>query len=342
MTTMVNKRENDAVLSVERLSVSYPIRGSGWRSGTSFAAVESVSLTLPAGETLGIVGESGCGKSSLARAILRLIPASAGRVSWSGRDLRDFSSVELRALRREMQVVFQDPFASLDPRMSMLESVAEPLAIFCRELAGAQRAREALQMLERVGLDASLANRYPHELSGGQCQRAAIARALVLQPKLLVCDEPVSSLDVSVQSHVLELLKHLQREMQLSMLFISHNLAVVRQVSQRVLVLYLGRVMEQAPRADLFERPLHPYTRALLDSVPLLDPERERARVLAPLRGEIPSPLNPPSGCVFRTRCPWAQPRCAEAVPPLESVDTGRQVACVRWRELDLAMRIAP
>lgn len=342
MTTLVNRRENDPVLSVERLSVSYSIRGSGWRSSTSFAALESVSLTLPAGETLGIVGESGCGKSSLARAILRLIPASAGRVSWSGRDLRDFSSVELRALRREMQVVFQDPFASLDPRMSMLESVAEPLAIFRRELTGAQRAREALQMLERVGLDASLANRYPHELSGGQCQRAAIARALVLQPKLLVCDEPVSSLDVSVQSQVLELLKHLQRQMQLSMLFISHNLAVVRQLSQRVLVLYLGRVMEQAPRADLFERPLHPYTRALLDSVPLLDPERERARVLAPLRGEIPSPLDPPSGCVFRTRCPWAQPRCAAAVPPLESVDAGRQVACVRWRELDLATRIAP
>ena len=341
MTAMVDKRENDAVLSVDRLSVSYPIRG-GRRSGTSIGAVESVSLTLRAGETLGIVGESGCGKSSLARAILRLIPASAGRVSWLGRDLRDFSSVELRGLRREMQVVFQDPFASLDPRMSMLESVTEPLAICRRELTGAQRAREALQMLERVGLDASLANRYPHELSGGQCQRAAIARALVLQPKLLVCDEPVSSLDVSVQSQVLELLKHLQRQMQLSMLFISHNLAVVRQLSQRVLVLYLGRVMEQAPCADLFERPLHPYTRALLDSVPILDPERERARELAPLRGEIPSPLNPPSGCVFRTRCPWAQARCAEAVPPLESADAGRQVACVRWRELDLATRIEP
>jgi oligopeptide transport system ATP-binding protein len=303
-------------------------------------AADAVTLDLRRGETLGIVGESGCGKSSLVRAILRLIPASAGRVSWLGRDVGDFSGVELRALRREMQIVFQDPFASLDPRMSLLGSVAEPLAIFRRELSGAQRSREALQMLERVGLDASLAHRYPHELSGGQCQRAAIARALVLKPKLLVCDEPVSSLDVSVQTQVLELLKRLQRQMRLSMLFISHNLAVVRQLSQRVLVLYLGRVMEQAPRADLFERPLHPYTRALLDSVPLLDPERERARVLAPLRGEIPSPLNPPSGCVFRTRCPWAQARCAEAVPPLESAGAGRQVACVRWRELDLTTRI--
>jgi oligopeptide transport system ATP-binding protein len=342
MTAVAGQRKNDAVLSVDRLSVHYPIRRSGWRPGTSLGAVQSVSLTLAAGETLGIVGESGCGKSSLARAILRLIPASAGRVSWLGRDLRDFSRSEWRTCRRQMQVVFQDPFASLDPRMSILESVAEPLGVFRRELTRAQRSREALQMLERVGFDASLANRYPHELSGGQCQRAAIARALVLQPKLLVCDEPVSSLDVSVQSQVLELLKHLQRQMQLSMLFISHNLAVVRQVSQRVLVLYLGRVMEQAPRADLFERPLHPYTRALLDSVPILDPERERARALAPLRGEIPSPLNPPSGCVFRTRCPWAQARCAEAVPPLDSADASREVACVRWRELDLATRIEP
>jgi oligopeptide transport system ATP-binding protein len=315
------------------------VRRDGWRRPASLAAVEAVSLTLAAGETLGIVGESGCGKSSLARAILRLIPASAGSVSWLGRDLHDLSTAELRALRREMQVVFQDPVASLDPRMSILESVAEPLAIFRGELSRAQRAQQALQMLGRVGLEASLANRYPHELSGGQCQRAAIARALVLQPKLLVCDEPVSSLDVSVQSQVLDLLKRLQKELYLGMLFISHNLAVIRQVSQRVLVLYLGRVMEMGPRAELFERPLHPYTRALLDSVPILDPVLERARSLLPLRGEIPSPLDPPSGCVFRTRCPWAEARCAEAVPPLESPGSQRQVACVRWRELDLARR---
>jgi oligopeptide transport system ATP-binding protein len=341
MTAVVDNG-SDTVLRVDRLSVRYPVRRSGWRPAANLGAVESVSLTLAAGETLGIVGESGCGKSSLVRAILRLIPASAGRVSWLGRDVGDFSGAELRTLRREMQIVFQDPLASLDPRMSILESVAEPLTIFRRELAGAQRSREALQMLERVGLDTSLAHRYPHELSGGQCQRAAIARSLILQPRLLVCDEPVSSLDVSVQSQVLELLKHLQRQMHVSMLFISHNLAVVRQVSQRVLVLYLGRVMELASRAELFERPLHPYTRALLDSVPILDPERERARALAPLRGEIPSPLNPPSGCVFRTRCPWAQARCAETVPPLDSPDAGRQVACVRWRELDLATKIEP
>lgn len=338
MTTAARKAsENQPLLEVESLSVRYPVSRGGWRRAASLGAVEAVSLTLEPGETLGIVGESGCGKSSLGRAILRLIPASAGRVSWLGRPMDELSEDELRGLRRQMQIVFQDPLASFDPRMRMIESVAEPLTTFRRELSSAQRAREALQMLERVGLGASLANRYPHELSGGQCQRAAIARALILQPKLLVCDEPVSSLDVPVQAQVLELLKRLQRELQLSMLFISHNLAVVRQISQRVLVLYLGRVMEMAPRSRLFERPLHPYTRALLDSVPILDPVRERARALAPLTGEIPSPLDPPSGCVFRTRCRWAEARCAAQVPPLESPDSQRQVACVRWRELDLA-----
>jgi oligopeptide transport system ATP-binding protein len=339
MSSTAGQSASGELLSVDRLSVRYPVRRDGWRRAVSLTAVEAVSLTLEAGETLGIVGESGSGKSSLARAILRLIPASAGTVSWLGRDLQQFSATELRAVRREIQIVFQDPVASLDPRMSVLDSVAEPLAIFRADLPRAARSQEALQMLRRVGLEASLANRYPHELSGGQCQRAAIARAVILQPKLLVCDEPVSSLDVSVQRQVLDLLKRLQQELHLGMLFISHNLAVIRQVSQRVLVLYLGRVMEMAPRTELFERPLHPYTRALLDSVPILDPVRERARSLVPLRGEIPSPLDPPSGCVFRTRCPWAQARCAEAVPALESPGSQRQVACVRWRELDLARR---
>ncbi|HSD75296.1 MAG TPA: oligopeptide/dipeptide ABC transporter ATP-binding protein [Steroidobacteraceae bacterium] len=343
MTSISSQHPDGApLLSVAELSVRYPVSRGSWRGAASIPAVEGISLTLKAGETLGIVGESGCGKSTLARAILRLIPASAGRVSWLGRELSGLTPVELRGLRRQMQIVFQDPLASLDPRMRIVDSVAEPLATFRSELASAQRAREALQMLERVGLGAALANRYPHELSGGQCQRVAIARALILQPKLLVCDEPVSSLDVSVQSQVLELLRRLQRELQLSMLFISHNLAVVRQLSQRVMVLYLGRVMEMAPRAELFERPLHPYTRALLDSVPVLDPERERARELPPLRGEIPSPLTPPSGCVFRTRCPWAEERCASAVPPLEQPDAHREVACVRWRELDLSREHRP
>ena len=327
------------LLVVEDLSVHYPVSRGSWRRAASLGAVEAVSLALAPGETLGIVGESGCGKSSLARAILRLIPASAGRVTWLGRSLGELSKEELRNLRRQMQIVFQDPLASFDPRMRVIESVSEPLTIFRSELSSAQRAHEALHMLERVGLGEQLAMRYPHELSGGQCQRAAIARALILKPKLLVCDEPVSSLDVTVQAQVLGLLKDLQSELQLSMLFISHNLAVVRQVSQRVMVLYLGRVMEVAPREMLFEKPLHPYTRALLDSVPILDPVRERARALAPLKGEIPSPREPPSGCVFRTRCAWAEARCAALVPVLERPDAQRQVACVRWQEIDLATR---
>lgn len=337
MNVRTNSTESIPLLGVNELSVRYPVSHGTFRRALSLQAVERVSLTLRAGETLGIVGESGSGKSSLCRAILRLIPASSGRVTWLGREMGALSAEELRATRREIQIVFQDPLASLDPRMSILETVAEPLTIFRRDLARGQRTHEVLQMLDRVGLGESLANRYPHELSGGQCQRAAIARALILRPKLLVCDEPVSSLDVSVQTQVLDLLRRLQREFELSMLFISHNLAVIRQISQRVLVLYLGRVMEMAPCAELFARPLHPYTRALLDSVPILDPVRERARPLVPVTGEVPSPLNPPSGCVFRTRCPWAEERCAATVPPFESPEPSRRVACVRWRELDLS-----
>jgi oligopeptide transport system ATP-binding protein len=342
MTASAGKPGEGVLLSVEDLSVRYPVNRGAWQRPALLRAVEAVSLTLQSGETLGIVGESGCGKSSLGRAILRLIPASAGRVCWLGRELAGLPAGELRALRREMQIVFQDPLASLDPRMSILASVAEPLTVFRTDLTRAKRSAEAMQMLERVGLDASFANRFPHELSGGQCQRAAIARALVLKPRLLVCDEPVSSLDVSIQGQVLDVLRRLQRELGLSMLFISHNLAVIRRISQRVLVLYLGRVMEVAPREQLFERPLHPYTRALLDSVPILDPLRERARALAPLRDELPSPLDPPSGCVFRTRCPFAEARCAVAIPPPESPAAQRQVACVRWRELDLGARSHP
>ncbi len=328
-------RDTRPLLRVDALGVRYAVSRGAFRGTESLRAVDAVSFELRAGETLGVVGESGCGKSSLGRAILGLIPASAGRVSWLGRPMHELAPDELRALRQQMQIVFQDPLASLDPRMTILASVAEPLAIFRPDLTRDGRAREALEMLERVGLDAPLANRYPHEFSGGQCQRAAIARALIVQPRLLVCDEPVSSLDVSVQAQVLSLLRRLQRELRLSMLFISHNLAVVRQVSQRVLVLYLGRVMELAARDDLFARPLHPYTRALLESIPVLDPARERERPRVPLRGEIPSPLHPPSGCVFRTRCPWAQARCADATPALESPSAQRQVACIRWRELD-------
>ena len=260
--------------------------------------------------------------------------ASAGNVTWLGRDLHRFSSAELRAARREMQIVFQDPVASLDPRMSVLDSVAEPLAIFRAELSRATRSQQALQMLARVGLETSLANRYPHALSGGQCQRAAIARALILQPKLLICDEPVSSLDVSVQSQVLDLLKRLQQELHLGMLFISHNLAVIRQVSQRVLVLYLGRVMEMADSLELYEKPLHPYTEALMSSVPRPDPRMKKDRII--MEGDVADPGNPPPGCLFHPRCRYAQDICKVEVPALRELKPDHFAACHFAETLDL------
>ena len=327
-------RDTEPLLAIRDLDVRYAIRRGVFGPTEELRAVAGVSFELRAGETLGIVGESGSGKSTMVRAILRLIRPSAGRVSWLGQSLAELPSSQLRALRREMQIVFQDPLASLDPRMTILDSVSEPLAIFRPELSAAERTREVRAMLERVGMSGEIVNRYPHQFSGGQCQRIAIARSLILKPSLLICDEPVSALDVSIQAQIVNLLMRLQREMNLSMLFISHNLAVVRHVSQRVLVLYLGRVMELAPREELYTRPRHPYTRALLESIPTPDPARERARQQASLRGEVPSPLTPPTGCVFRTRCPWTQPRCSNQVPPLESVSVNHQVACVRWREI--------
>jgi oligopeptide transport system ATP-binding protein len=327
--------EAEPLLAVRDLDVRYAIRRGAFSGAAELRAVAGVSFELRAGETLGIVGESGSGKSTLVRAILRLIRPSGGRVSWLGQSMAELPASQLRALRGEMQVVFQDPLASLDPRMTILETVAEPLVIFRRKLSRADRKREVLAMLEQVGLGGAVADRYPHEFSGGQCQRIAIARALILKPRLLVCDEPVSALDVSIQAQIVNLLTKLQREMNLSLLFISHNLAVVRHVSQRVLVLYLGRVMELAPREELYTRPRHPYTHVLLESIPVTDPAREQARRRSGSIGEIPSPLSPPTGCVFRTRCPWAQPRCAAEVPPLESVSLNHQVACVRWRELE-------
>jgi oligopeptide transport system ATP-binding protein len=328
-------RDAEALLAIRDLDVRFRVRRGAFRPAGELRAVAGVSFELRAGETLGIVGESGSGKSTLVRAILRLVQPSGGHISWLGRSLAVLPSSQLRALRREMQIVFQDPLASLDPRMSILDVVGEPLAIFRPDLSRADRALEVRTVLQRVGLSGVIADRYPHEFSGGQCQRIAIARALILKPRLLVCDEPVSSLDVSTQAQIVNLLMRLQREMHLSMLFISHNMAVVRYVSQRVMVLYLGRVMEIAPREELYTRPRHPYTRALLESIPLPDPMQERARRHAGVGGEIPSPLEPPAGCVFRTRCAWAQPRCANDVPGLDTVSLNHQVACVRWREIE-------
>jgi oligopeptide transport system ATP-binding protein len=297
-------------------------------------AVDQVSFDVHSAETLGIVGESGCGKSTLARAILGLVRPRGGSVEWLGEDLVGKSEEAMRAKRREIQLIFQDPSGSLDPRMTVGQIVAEPLRTFYPSMSKLQVRERVQGMMKMVGLSPEHINRYPHEFSGGQCQRIGIARALVVNPRLVVCDEPVSALDVSIQAQIINLLKDLQKKLQLSLIFIAHDLSVVRHVSDRVMVMYLGRVMEVADRDSIYLKPRHPYTRALIESVPIPDPVKERARARRSLQGDMPSPLNPPSGCVFRTRCPYATEACAEQVPALETLDDGNQVACIRHREL--------
>jgi oligopeptide/dipeptide ABC transporter ATP-binding protein len=322
-----------AALTVDSLSVQYSF-GGGWLGApVPLAALSAVSLELRAGEALGIVGESGSGKSTLARAVLALLPASSGRVVWMGRELAALSPRELRALRRDLQIVFQDPFGSLDPRMTVAEIVAEPLRVHEPSLTAAARNAAVGATLERVELPAALAGRYPHELSGGQCQRVGIARAMVLAPRLLVCDEPLSALDAPTQRQIAALLAELRRASGMSLLFISHNLALVRELCARVLVMYLGRRMELAPTAQLFAAPRHPYSRELLAAIPVADPEVQAARLARVRPGEAPSPLTPPSGCVFRTRCAQAVPECARRVPDWEQQGE-HGIACLRWREI--------
>ena len=323
------------LLSLRELKVAFPVGAGFLRRPKKLRAVDGVSLELAAGEALGIVGESGCGKSTLARAILQLIPPTAGQVVWMGRDISTLSVSGMRPLRRDMQIVFQDPLASLDPRMTVGEIVAEPLRVHARELGRDERRGRVSEMLQRVGLSADAINRYPHEFSGGQCQRIGIARAMILRPQLLVCDEPVSALDVSIQAQIVNLLQDLKREFGMSILFVSHNLAVVRRLCDRVLVLYLGKPMVQSATEPLYQEPLHPYTRGLIAAVPLPDPDVQPHRLGTVLKGELPSPLAPPSGCVFRTRCPMAQEACAQAPPQLEEVKPGRWVACWRWQEVE-------
>jgi oligopeptide transport system ATP-binding protein len=311
------------------------------------AAVRDVSFDLCAAETLGLVGESGSGKSTLARAILRLIRAARGTVLWLGQDLLLCDGAELRRRRRDLQIIFQDPLASLNPRMTVGETIAEPLRIFEPALNAHARAKRVSEMLERVGLAAGMRGRYPHEFSGGQCQRIGIARAMVLGPKLLICDEPVSSLDASIQGQIVNLLLDLQRDVGTAMLFISHNLALVRHLSHRILVMYAGRLVEIAPRDRLFAAPMHPYTRALLAAVPA----REAATLprRPPLMGEPPELAEPSasapgvslpradSGCAYRDRCAYALALCAATVPALDEVAAGHLVACHRSRELWVA-----
>jgi peptide/nickel transport system ATP-binding protein len=292
-------------------------------------AVNGIELQLRPGETLGVVGESGCGKSTLARAVLRLVPATTGRISLLGEDITAKNKKAMRVHRRDMQVIFQDPLASLNPRMTVGDIIAEPLWTHFPSMPRREARQKVETMLGRVGLGPEHVNRYPHEFSGGQCQRIGIARALVLEPKLVICDEPVSALDVSIQAQIVNLLMDLQAEMHLSLIFIAHDLAVVRHISHRIMVMYLGRVAEVADRNSLYERPMHPYTQALIRAVPIPDPEKERAKPHAPLQGDLPSPVDPPTGCVFRTRCPIAVDRCAVETPMLRAVED-HLVACHR------------
>ena len=300
-------------LAISRLSVHFPVPRGWFARPAMLRAVDDVSLELRTGEALGVVGESGCGKSTLARAALLLMRPTSGQVVWMGRSLDGLSASELKPLRRQLQIVFQDPLASLDPRMTVGEIVEEPLRVHRPELNADDRARAIAEMLVRVGIAPDLVNRYPHEFSGGQCQRIGIARAMILRPRLLVCDEPVSALDVSIQEQIVTLLADLKREYGMCILFVSHNLSVVRRLCDRVLVLYLGRMMEVASSEQLYTGPLHPYTRDLLEAVPIADPDVQPARLARVLGGEPPSPLNPPSGCVYRTRCPHATEVCRSA-----------------------------
>jgi oligopeptide/dipeptide ABC transporter ATP-binding protein len=292
-------------------------------------AVDDVSFSIPRGRTLGLVGESGCGKTTTGRAILQLDPPTSGQVMFEGRDVARLDPAGLRDMRRRMQVIFQDPYSSLNPRMTVGQIIAEPLAVHGIVREPRARATRVRELLGRVGLLAAHAARYPHELSGGQRQRVGIARALAMEPSLIVCDEPVSALDVSIQAQIINLLEDLQREFGLAYLFIAHDLAVVRHISDRIAVMYLGRIVEIADRRALYEDPQHPYTKALLAAVPIPDPEVEATRERVILGGEVPSALAPPPGCVFHPRCPIAVERCSREIPDLREVRPGHWAACM-------------
>ena len=324
-------------MEVNNLKVHFNIKSDNawpWEKGQALKAVDGVNLTIYAGETLGVVGESGCGKSTLARALLRLVPITEGNVVWLGQDLTDLDKKQMRSKRQALQMIFQDPLASLDPRMTVGDIIAEPLRTFRPELSKEAVKAEVRAIMDRVGLLPNMINRYPHEFSGGQCQRIGIARALILKPKLVVCDEPVSALDVSIQAQVVNLLKELQAEMGLSLVFIAHDLSVVKHISDRVLVMYLGNAVELASKQSLYDHPRHPYTKALLSAVPVPDPKIERGKKIELLAGDLPSPISPPSGCVFRTRCPHANEGCAQQKPILQAVSSEHQAACSRLADI--------
>ncbi|WP_428824179.1 murein tripeptide/oligopeptide ABC transporter ATP binding protein OppF [Enterovibrio baiacu] len=320
------------LLDIEDLKVHFNIASKSmwpWAKPAVLKAVDGVNIRLYEGETLGVVGESGCGKSTFARAVIGLVEATDGQVVWLGKDLTKLHGNEMREKRKEIQMIFQDPLASLNPRMTVGDIIAEPLKTFYPTLSKDEVKAQVQTMMTRVGLLPNVINRYPHEFSGGQCQRIGIARALILKPKLVICDEPVSALDVSIQAQVVNLLKELQKEMGLSLIFIAHDLSVVKHISDRVLVMYLGNSVELAESKALFDNPQHPYTKALMSAVPIPDPDKERNKEIQLLEGELPSPMNPPSGCVFRTRCPQANEACAQRKPVLEGTDQ-HSVSCLQ------------
>jgi peptide/nickel transport system ATP-binding protein len=328
--------KGDPILEVEHLVKHFPIK-SGLlfdREVASVKAVDDVSLTLHEGETLGLVGESGCGKSTLCRTIIQLLEPTAGSVKYGGKELVGLSRKNLRPVRREIQMIFQDPYASLNPRKRVGQIIGDPLELHGLA-SGTQLRREVQQLMDRVGLQPEHYNRYPHEFSGGQRQRIGIARALALRPKLIIADEPVSALDVSIQAQIINLLEDLQDEFNLSYIFVAHDLGVVRHVSDRIAVMYLGKIVERSPAAVLYERPIHPYSVALLSAVPIPDPKANAERTPVVLEGDVPSPVDPPSACRFHTRCPWATEICSQDEPPLAEYSEGQAAACHHPRNVN-------
>lgn len=320
------------LLEVEDLSVHFKVQsneGFLFKKKQTLHAVNHVSFKLYEGETLGVVGESGCGKSTLARSIIGLVKAAGGNILWLGKDLSQQSEKQWHDTRKDIQMIFQDPLASLNPRMAIGNIIAEPLKIYFPHLSADEVKERVQAMMLKVGLLPNLINRYPHEFSGGQCQRIGIARALIIEPKLIICDEPVSALDVSIQAQVVNLLKSLQKEMGLSLIFIAHDLAVVKHISDRVLVMYLGNAVELGTYDKVYHETKHPYTKALMSAVPIPDPDLERGKKIQLLEGDLPSPINPPSGCVFRTRCPIADTECTLSKPRLEGNEQ-HLVACFK------------
>ncbi len=319
----------DIILDVQDLKMWFQVKEAGKRK--DLKAVDGISFQVKRGETVGLVGESGCGKTTVGKSVMRFYKPTSGKIIFNGSDI---TQADMAPFRTKMQMVFQDPYSSLDPRMTINEIVGEPLDIQFPKMDKKERNERVLEEIYRVGLNSEQLSRYPHEFSGGQRQRVSIARAMVIRPEFLVCDEPVSALDVSIQAQIINMLMDLQESTDMSYLFIAHDLSVVRHISKHVVVMYLGHIMEINTSAGLYANPLHPYTKALLSAVPVADPDRSQALHREILQGDVPSPINPPQGCVFCTRCKFATQECRESVPKLETAEEGHSVACHRWKEL--------